>query len=176
MIQKPVAILLVCMVASCLIGCRANSTVTASSETVQEETTAEVQEPVKSASQEEEFLQNFDAEYPDYELLEYVPGDEGNAPIRFAAVAREKGSEIASTLFVVDENGTGKLGLASGLQAVYRSEDGLKLDENSVRVSLDVYDETAGEWKIHDFQIVVMQEIVNERYQTKYTSMEEIRS
>lgn len=124
----------------------------------------------------EEIIENFDAEYPDYELLEYVLGDEGNAPIRFAAVAREKGSEIASTLFVVDENGTGKLGLASGLQAVYRAEDGLKLDENSVRVSLDVYDETAGEWKIHDFQIIVTQEMVDERYQTKYTSMENIRS
>ena len=53
-------------------------------------------------------------------------------------------------MFIVDEHGIGQVTLTSGKQGIYRKEDGLILEKNVIRLSLDI------DHEIHDFKIAVI--------------------
>ncbi|MCB8814696.1 hypothetical protein [Desulfosporosinus shakirovi] len=132
------------------------------------------------------FLANFSQEFPDFELLDYVKGSSENAPIMLVGVGKNLKDDTSSTLFIVDNNGIGRVVLAAGLNATYRSEDGLKLSKNVVLLSLDLWTQTEDSVeggflenkvrKIHDFEITVTQNEEQGGVNTVYTNKETIRS
>lgn len=61
-----------------------------------------------------------------------------------------KNDGSSSTLVIVDEHGIRQVTLASGKQGIYRKEDGLILEKNVIRLSLDI------DHEIHDFKIAVI--------------------
>lgn len=187
-----VLLLVIAMLTGCSKKTAPDSTETTSvSETAAEET-ADTQEPATesqtdpaeaaAAARIEEFLEEFSQYYPDYEILDSVTGSAENAPILMAVIAKDTTTGNASTLFVLDESGHGKLGLAADYNAFYRSEDGIVLEGNAILLSLDV--EIAGEsqkdaasYEIHDFKISVTQETDKSgAVNTTYANSETIRS
>ncbi len=85
----------------------------------------------------------------------------------YVDIAENDGS--SSTLFIVDEHGIGQVTLASGKQGIYRKEDGLILEKNVIRLSLDINHE------IHDFKITVIDQSTNETPNIIYQNVETIR-
>lgn len=122
----------------------------------------------------ENFIENFSQEYPDFELLDYELGSEENYPIQLVAVAENKETGSSSTLFILDNKGTGQVVLASECFGTYRKEDGLYLDKNIISVSLDLVmpDST---FEIHDFNITVTKEYHQGAFNIVYASKETIR-
>lgn len=111
----------------------------------------------------EAFLAGFSQNYPEFKLRDHVLGDAANTPIILAGVAESTADGTSSTLFIVDENGSGQLKLAADSYACYRSEDELKLSGNTVLLALDVQvsneeGSTGTQNEIHDFEITVTQE------------------
>lgn len=132
------------------------------SETSLDSTTSEIKENDIAQSSEatnergKKFLDEFSNDYPNYEVLDYVVGNNENYPILLAAIAENKEDASSSTLFIVDENGVGQVVLASDTFATYRKEDGISLYENVIFVSMDLKN-TDQIYEIHDFEISVTQ-------------------
>lgn len=123
------------------------------------------------------FMETFAEKYPEYEMLDYVIGTGENDPIIAVVVARDRMTTISSFLFVVTNNGIGRLGLASGSTAFYKEDDGLRLDDNAILVSLTLTDnETKKILSVHDYKITVTQWQIDGAWHTNYKSDETIRS
>lgn len=120
------------------------------------------------------FLDTFAQTYPDYNLLDYVIGSDKNKPIKLVAIAESKKSGSSSTLFIVDDNGTGQVVLASEFFATYRKEDGITLNENVIFISLDL-NSSDTQYETHDFEITVTQKENKGKADTVYSSKETIR-
>lgn len=135
-----------------------------------------------SNSRIQQFVEQFSDAHPDFELLDYVCGDNNNAPILLAAIAKNLKNNTSSTIFVMDANGVGQIVLASEYNAAYRKEEGLKLEGNVVLLSLDVQPDinevhtTDTINEIHDFEIAVGMRTENGSVKTTYSSKETIRS
>ena len=80
-----------------------------------------------------------------------------------------KNDGSSSTLVIVDEHGIRQVTLASGKQGIYRKEDGLILEKNVIRLSLDI------DHEIHDFKITVIDQSTNETPNIIYQNVETIR-
>lgn len=122
----------------------------------------------------ENFLDTFTQTYPDFNLLDYVIGSDKNKPIKLAAIAENKESGSSSTLFIVDDTGTGQVVLAREFLATYRKEDGITLNENVISISLNL-NSSDTEYEIHDFEITVTQKEKEGQPDTVYASKETIR-
>lgn len=122
------------------------------------------------------FVDDFSKNNPGYVLLDYVYGEEENSPIKLVAIMKNVKTEYSSYLLIVDEHGIGEVGLASGLYATYRKDDGLHLDKNIISVSLDVKDEDSIS-NIHDYKITVTMQPDQDRGKMKpeYSVQESIR-
>lgn len=108
----------------------------------------------------EAFAETFSQDHPGYELLDDAVGSPDTAPIHAAVIAKDTESGSSSTLFLLGDNGvTQQVELASGSYTVYREEDGITLEGNVVRLSLDVSIPSAASlWEIHDYAITVTQD------------------
>ena len=108
----------------------------------------------------EAFAETFSQDHPGYELLDYAVGSPDTAPIHAAVIAKDTESGSSSTLFLLGDNGvTQQVELASDSYTVYREEDGITLEGNVVRLSLDVSIPSAASlWEIHDYAITVTQD------------------
>ena len=108
----------------------------------------------------EAFVETFSQDHPGYELLDYAVGSPDTAPIHAAVIAKDTESGSSSTLFLLGDNGvTQQVELASDSYTVYREEDGITLEGNVVRLSLDVSIPSAASlWEIHDYAITVTQD------------------
>lgn len=93
----------------------------------------------------EEFLNNFSENYPDYQIVDYVKADSDDAPILLAAVALNKKDGTSSTIFAVSKDYCNHVTLASGSTAVYREDDGLTLDGNIIKFSLNIFTDNSAE-------------------------------
>lgn len=125
----------------------------------------------------ENFLEKFSQNYPDFRVLDYVTGSDGNEPITLVAIVENLEDGTSSTLFIVTDNGVGhRVTLASDRFAAYRREDRLALRENVILISLDL---TASDMnnEIHDFELAVTQEREQgEVINTLFSSKETIRT
>ena len=157
-----------------------------SASSVQENSSGETESENEAASNRaDNFLANFSQEFSDFELLDYVKGGSENTPIMLAGVAKNLKDDTSSTLFIVDSNGIGLVGLAAGLDATYRSVEGLRLSDNVVLLSLNVWTQAESSVedgflenkvrKIHDFEITVTQNEEQGGVNTVYTNKETIR-
>jgi len=117
-----------------------------------------------------QFINQFSKEYPDFMLLDSTMGSSENDPILLVGVGKNKNDGTSSTLFVVDDNGVGKIVLASDNKGIYIKEDGLVLDKNVILVSLKLIGSKQNE-EIHDFRITV----TRQNNDTLYSSEEIIR-
>ncbi|CDX02626.1 Prokaryotic membrane lipoprotein lipid attachment site profile [Desulfitobacterium hafniense] len=180
------ALLLLSSLLCLLSGC-ASTGAPPSASSVQENSSGETESENEAASNRaDDFLANFSQEFSDFELLDYVKGSSKNAPIMLVGVAKNLKDNTSSTLFIVDNNGIGLVGLAAGLEATYRSEDGLKLSDNVVLLSLNVWTQAESSVeggflenkvrKIHDFEITVTQNEEQGGVNTVYANKETIRS
>ncbi len=120
------------------------------------------------------FLDNFERTHPEYGALDYVYGSDENLPILLVVVAEHKRTGISSHLFIVDQSSWGRVGLAGGLFSRYRENDGLRLDGNTICISLNVYT-SEKEYEIHDYQLTVTQTETMGMPNTVYASKETIR-
>lgn len=178
---KIAAMIVVVFVTTVLNGCN-NSALpkdTAESSTANINGYDTIEETVLQSSEAtdervENFLDTFTQTYPDFNLLDYVIGSDKNKPIKLAVIAENKKSGSSSTLFIVDDKGTGQVVLASDYFAAYRKEDGITLNENVISVSLDL-NSSDTEYEIHDFEITVTQKEKEGRPDTVYASKETIR-
>lgn len=128
----------------------------------------------KATDRIESFIEDFDDNYPEYKLLDYVAGTDENSPIQLAAIAEEEENGRSSTLFIVDGSGIGQVVLASDSFATYREEEGMILDKNTISLSLDLKKSDI-DFEVHDFLITVTQDNVDGKPNTVYSSKEIIR-
>lgn len=166
------AFLTICLLAALIFtlcgynGDNAQNATTENSEEISQETT--VVDTTKDPS--EEFLNNFSENYPDYQIVDYVKSDSDDAPILLAAVALNKNEGTSSTIFAVSKGYCDHITLASGLNAVYREDDGLILDGNIIKFSLNIFTDNSAEIiesnengeqglfvtpEIHDYELTV---------------------
>lgn len=164
--------LTICLLAALiftLCGCNddnAQNAHTENSEEISQETT--VIDTTKDPA--EEFLNNFSENYPDYQIVDYVKADSDDAPILLAAVALNKNDGTSSTIFAVSKDYCDHITLASGSNAVYREDDGLILDGNIIKFSLNIFTDNSAEIietnengeqgflvtpEIHDYELTV---------------------
>lgn len=144
--------------------------------------------PSKSPDPTNEFLSKITKSYPSYEILEYAVGDADSSNIQLAAIAKNTDIPNESVVFIVDEYGVGKIGLAVESVTSYRHEDSLQISKDTVQVSLNIYvnpeipvtDKTPNdgflnynEYKIYDFSIIVTRE---DSAGVLYTLEEDIRA
>lgn len=153
---------------------------------LQESNTQTSSENDTISSRVQSYIANFSKENPDFKVLDYIYGNDENAPILLAVIAQNLQNNTSSTLFIMDENGVGKVVLAANCQALYRNQDGLTLNKNTIKLSLTLqypFEEhlsTEGittniTEEIHDFEITVTQEKVQNATNTVYSSKETIR-
>lgn len=166
------AFLTICLLTALIFticGCNgdnAQNATTENSEEISQETT--VVDTTKDPS--EEFLNNFSENYPDYQIVDYVKSDSDDAPILLAAVALNKNDGTSSTIFAVSKDYCDHITLASGSNAVYREDDGLILDGNIIKFSLNIFTDNSAEIiesnengeqgflvtpEIHDYELTV---------------------
>lgn len=173
-IYKPITfsiIILLIFLTACSKNTSSNKSPTAKATTT-ESTTANEDSKKNEGT---EFLKNFSNEYPNYTLLDYKFGSDENNPILLTAVAKNKESKLSNILFIIDENGVGQLELNDGKIGIYRSEDGLKLKNNKIFLSLDILTKKK-KFEIHDFEIsVIRKKIEKDVFNTTYKSNETIR-
>lgn len=158
-----------------LLCCLLNSCSSANNVDIKANESTQIDPTPISSTNKENFINGFSEQYPDYELLDFVEGIEKNRPIIYVALAKDKRNGTASTLFVVDENGIGKVTLADGFRASYLKESGLFLRNNVILFSLDLT-MSDGSHEIHDFEIIVTQTEDQGVFNTIYTSNEVVRS
>ncbi len=122
----------------------------------------------------DEFLENFSVYCEGYELLDYVYGSSETYPVQLAIIAKSDSTDSSNVLIVVDDDSFGTLRFGDDY-CVYREEDGLKLNENVVLFSLDIYTDTDTDYEVHDFEITVTYETYEGHEGIKYTNKETIR-
>ena len=128
----------------------------------------------KATGRIKSFIEDFDYNYPEYKLLDYVVGTDENSPIQLVAIAEEEESGRSSTLFIVDGSGIGQVVLASDSFATYREEEGMTLGKNTISLSLDLK-KSDTDLEVHDFVITVTQDNNDGKTNTVYSSKEKIR-
>lgn len=120
-----------------------------------------------------QFINQFSKGYPGFKLVDLKKGSAQNYPIFLVAIGENRQDGISSTLFIVDEDGTGEVILADN-KGIYRKEDGLVLDKNNIFLSLTLMGSHQNE-EIHDFKITVTKENNQGKFETLYTNEEIIR-
>lgn len=121
------------------------------------------------------FIENFEEDYPSFILLGYIFGSAENDPIQVVAIALDEETGSSSTVFVLDENGVGQVGLAAENLATFREEDGLYLDKNVISLSLNL-EISSTKTEIHDYKLTVYRDENQPAPNIVYASNETIRS
>lgn len=122
-----------------------------------------------------DFVNNFNNNNPDYELLDFVIATEENSPVKAVIIAFDKEKNSSATLFFLfDNDDWGIISFDRGKHVYYRPEDGLRLEKNVVLFSVD-YEVYYSEYEIHDFELTLNRSNDTEPYGINYKSKETTR-
>lgn len=154
---------------------------TGKTETEATDITENTQETENSEDIVKEFFDTFSEKNPQYRILDYAENTDESSYLLLAAVAQDTRDGNSSTIFTVSKYGNGKVTLASDSKAIYRHEDGISVDGNIIKFSLDVYltegadDEQISAPEIHDYEITVTHDLTADVPNINYKNKETVR-
>lgn len=154
---------------------------TEKTDTATSDSTENTQETENSEDIVKEFFDTFSKKYPGYRIIDYAENTDESSYLLLAAVAQDTRDGNSSTIFTLSKYGNGKATLAAGLKAIYRHEDGISVDGDVIKFSLDVYltdgtdDEQISAPEIHDYELTVTHDLTAGVPNINYKNKETVR-